>query len=189
MNIPTTCEELYQAADLPFHEGNRLISMANKELVVQCFTRIYPKFGFGYLHSSDHYAALQILLGREPTFREVYDSYHSGSEKIDAARQKMGGGQRPSGWDDWTEQQRRYAVLVEIHGVNAGSRIFDGKRPDPSPEKTRNLQRLWGMNMLPVGLSAPSSTSSGARITVQGEVVITEADGTERRIPFKGGDA
>ena len=42
--------------------------------------------------------------------------------------------------------------------------------------------------MLPAGLAAPSSTSSGARITVQGEVVITEADGTERRIPFKGGD-
>lgn len=188
MNIPKTCEELYQAADLPFHEGNRLISLANKELVVQCFTRIYPRFGFGYLHSTDHYAALQILLGREPTFREVYDSYHSGSEKIDAARQKLNAGQRPSGWDDWTEDQRRYAVLVEIHGVNAGSRIFDGKRPDPSPEKTQNLQRLWGMNLLPVGLAASSTASAGVKIVVQGEVVITDTDGTERRIPFKAGD-
>ena len=144
MKIPTTCAELMAAANLPFNEGNGLISHADKGLVVECFSKIYPNFGFGYLHSSDHFAALQILLEREPTFREVYDSYHAGSKNIDLARQKAGGGLRPSEWDNWTPEQRRYGVLVHLYGITAGSKIFDGKRKDPSPEKTRDLLLLWG---------------------------------------------
>ena len=148
MKIPTTCAELYEAANLSFQEGNALISQADKALVVECFSKIYPNFGAGYLHSSDHYGALRVLLEREPTFREVYDSYHrGGSKNIDAARNKLGGGQRPQDWDQWTEDQRRYAVLVHLYGISAGSRIFDGNRKDPSPEKTHELMRLWGMKV------------------------------------------
>lgn len=149
MKIPATCPELYEAANLPFNEGNGLISRADKALVVQCFSKIYANFGFGYLHSSDHYAALKVLLEREPTFREVYDSYHSGSKNIDAARIKAGGGQRPEGWDTWTEEQRRYAVLVHLYGITAGSKILDGKRKDPNPQQTRELMLLWGMTVPP----------------------------------------
>jgi uncharacterized protein YndB with AHSA1/START domain len=147
MKIPTTCPELYEAANLPFQEGNTLISQADNALVVECFSKIYSNFGSGYLHSSDHYAALRVLLDREPTFREVYDSYHSGSKNIDAARIKAGGGQRPQEWEHWTEEQRRYAVLVHLYGISAGSKILDGKRKDPSPEKTRELMLLWGMTV------------------------------------------
>ena len=147
MKIPTTCAELYEAANLPFQEGNTLISQANDALVVECFSKIYSNFGHGYLHSSDHYAALRVLLDREPTFREVYDSYHGGSKNIDAARNKLGGGQRPQEWEHWTDEQRRYAVLVQLYGISAGSRIFDGKRADPSPQKTRDLMLLWGLTV------------------------------------------
>jgi uncharacterized protein YndB with AHSA1/START domain len=147
MKIPTTCAELYEAANLPFQQGNALITQADNALVVECFTKIYPNFGFGYLHSSDHYAALRVLLEREPTFREVYDSYHGGSKNIDAARIKVGGGQRPQEWEHWTEEQRRYGVLVHLYGISAGSKIFDGKRKDPNPEKTRELMLLWGMTV------------------------------------------
>ena len=149
MKIPTTCPELYEAANLPFQEGNNLISQADNALVVECFSKIYPNFGHGYLHSSDHYAALRVILEREPTFREVYDSYHSGSKNIDLARNKLGGGQRPPEWEQWTEEQRKYAVLVQLYGISAGSRIFDGKKEDPSPEKTRELMLLWGMTVPP----------------------------------------
>lgn len=147
MKIPTTCPELYAAANLLFNEGNALISQADSALVVECFSKIYPNFGQGYLHSSDHYAALKVLLEREPTFREVYDSYHSGSKNIDAARIKEGGGERPLEWDSWTEQQRLYAVYVHLYGISTGSKILDGKRNDPSPQKTRDLMLLWGMTV------------------------------------------
>ncbi|HEX6861512.1 MAG TPA: hypothetical protein VF414_01790 [Thermoanaerobaculia bacterium] len=198
MNVPTTCAELEAAANLPFNEGNGLISRADKTLVVQCFSRIYPNFGFGYLHSSDHYAALKILLEREPTFREVYDSYHGGSRNIDAARDKAGGGLRPTDWDIWTPEQRRLNVLVHLNGITRGSKIFDGKRPDPDPEKTRNLLLLWGgVSDLPSDPPAPptppvtpeppkTEPTKPVRISVKGEVVITGEDGTERRIPFTG---
>lgn len=147
MKIPTNCPELYEAAKLPFHQGNALISQADKALVVECFSKIYPNFGFGYLHSSDHYAALQILLEREPTFKEVYDSYHGGSRNIDAARLKQGGGQRPEDWEHWTDQQRLYAILVHLNGISLGSKILDGKRKDPHPDKTRELMLRWGMKV------------------------------------------
>jgi hypothetical protein len=197
MNVPTTCGELQAAANLPFGEGNALISRADKNLVVQCFSQIYPNFGFGYLHSSDHYAALQILLDREPTFREVYDSYHAGSRNIDAARQKAGGGLRPAEWESWTAEQRRFNVLVHLHGIAKGSKIFDGKRPDPTPDKTRDLLLLWGgVSDLPSDPPTPTppvtpeppkpEPTKPAKIVVKGEVVITAEDGTERRIPFTG---
>lgn len=198
MNVPTNCAELQAAANLPFNEGNALISRADKTLVVQCFSQIYPNFGMGYLHSSDHYAALQILLEREPTFREVYDSYHAGSRNIDAARQKAGGGLRPIEWEGWTPEQRRFNVLVHLNGITKGSKIFDGKKADPNPEKTRDLLLLWGgvsdlpSDPPPVTTEPPkpeppkTEPSKPAKITVKGEVVITAEDGTERRIPFTG---
>ena len=198
MNVPTTCAELQAAANLPFNEGNALISRADKTLVVQCFSQIYPNFGFGYLHSSDHVAALQILLEREPTFREVYDSYHAGSRNIDLARQKAGGGLRPAEWESWSAETRRLNVLIHLHGIAKGSKIFDGKRPDPTPEKTRDLLLLWGgVSDLPSDPPTPPpppeptdptepEPAKPVKITVQGEVVITAADGTERRIPFTG---
>jgi len=198
MNVPKNCAELQAAANLPFNEGNALISQANKEMMVQCFSQIYPNFGFGYLHSSDHYAALQILLEREPTFREVYDSYHAGSRNIDLARQKAGGGLRPEGWEGWNAETRRLNVLIHLHGISKGSKIFDGKKADPTPDKTRDLLLLWGgvsdlpSDPPPVTTEPPKTEPpkteppKPAKITVKGEVVITAEDGTERRIPFTG---
>lgn len=144
---PTTCAEVIAlAGSLPFAEGEKAVGKIGGTLVGDCFAKRWPNFGFGYLHSSDHYAALKVLLEREPTFLEVYDSYHGGSGNIDAAREKMQGGDRPDGWEDWTETQRLYAVLVKVHGITKGSRILDGA-PDPKPEKTRERMLLWGMKL------------------------------------------
>jgi hypothetical protein len=58
MKVPTNCAELYQAADLPYSEGGALISRADPSLVINCFTKLYPRFGNTFMHASDHHAAL-----------------------------------------------------------------------------------------------------------------------------------
>lgn len=146
--VPTTCTELFATANLPYREGNALISRADPSLVASCFKTIYPNFGYGFMHASDHHAALLILLNREPTYREVQDSYHlGGSRNIDAARIKSGAGERPSGWDNWTDFQKRVAILTHLYGMSRGGRIADGKIADPDPERTKALMLLWGMKV------------------------------------------
>lgn len=148
VKLPTTCPELMDAANLPYSKASALISQADPALVNRCFSAIYHNFGYGYMHASDHKAALVILLGREPTFREVQDSYHlTGSRNIDAARVKSGTGadNRPTGWPDWNEFQRKVAVLTHLYGASRGGRIADGKVKDPDPEKTRALMTLWSL--------------------------------------------
>lgn len=148
MKTPTTFGELEQAAQLPFHEGNSLISRAKKALVESWGASIYPNWGHGYLHSSDHTAALRILLGREPTFRETYDSWHGGSKNIDAARIKEGGGGRPAEWDSMTAEGKLYAVLVHRYGINRGSKILDGMK-DPDKAATQALLDEWSGGPVP----------------------------------------
>jgi len=151
MKTPSTFSELNQAANLPFNEGNALISQADKALVEKWGRSLYPKnWGEGYMHSSDHKAALRILLGKEPTFAEVYASWHGGSKNIDAARVKAGGGERPSEWNGMSPENRRYAVLVHRYNVAKGSKIFDGKMKDPNPEATEALLAEWsGGSVIP----------------------------------------
>jgi hypothetical protein len=156
MKIPTTFGELNQAADLPFDEGNALISQANKSLVARWGKSLYPRnWGNGYLHSSDHKAALRILLERDPTFAEVYASWHGGSRNIDLAREKESGGKRPDGWDSMTPETRLYFVLVQRYGAAAGSRIFDGAK-DPNPDGTAALLAEWSGGSLPPAPVEPS---------------------------------
>lgn len=150
MKIPATCPELMTIATLPYSQAAGLISQADPSLVSSCFSSRYPNWGHPFMHASDHKAALVILLGREPSFLEVQDSAHlTGSKNIDAARVKSGAGadSRPSGWDDWTNDQRRYHVLVHIHGMNRGGKIFDGKIKQTVAEKakTEALIVLWGL--------------------------------------------
>lgn len=155
----TTCSQVMDLANLPFNQGQVALGKVGGSLVGSCFRAIYPNYGNGYLHSSDHYAALQILLEREPTFREVYDSYHlSGSRNIDAARVKEGGGGRPSGWATMNPEARRYAVLVHRYGISAGSKILDGKLKDPRPEETEALLREWSGGTTPAPTPAPVPT-------------------------------
>lgn len=144
MRVPTTLAELSTAANLPFHEGNRLISLAPKPLVERWGRELYgSRWGQGYMHSTDHYAALLMLLGQEPTYRQVYDSYHSGSKNIDLAREAYGGGERPADWDRWSNSQKLYAVLAKLNGTSRGGRIFDEKMKDPNPGATAALYKLW----------------------------------------------
>lgn len=143
MKTPVNYTELDEAATLPFKEGNALISRANKGLVENWGRSLYSNFGLGFLHSSDHLAALRILLEREPTFAEVYRSWHvSGSKTIDDARKKQNSG-RPSEWNSMDAQARRYAVLVHLYGIRDGSRILDGKKKDPHPDATQALLEEW----------------------------------------------
>jgi hypothetical protein len=154
MKVPTNCAELYQAADLPYSEGGALISRADPSLVINCFTKLYPRFGNTFMHASDHHAALVVLLGKEPTYRQVQDSAHlHGSKNIDAARIKSGtgGDNRPSGWDSWSDEQKRYAVLVHLYGMTRGGKILDGKIKQTESEKakTEALMVLWGLKVEP----------------------------------------
>lgn len=156
VKIPTTLGDLDTAAKLPFHEGNALISRADKSLVEQWGRRNYgANFGNGYLHSTDHYGALKVLFDREPTYREVYDSYHSGSKNIDAARVKSSGGLRPSEWDNWDDNSKRYAVLVHRYGITRGSRILDGKMKDPFPIDTQKQIDDWNHTVMPKPVDPP----------------------------------
>lgn len=156
MKVPTNVSELNQAASLPFNEAMGIISRVDKALVQTWGEGLYgAKFGRGYLHSSDHYAALKILLEREPTFAEVYRSYHAGSRNIDAAREKSGGTGRPEGWGSWTQEQRLYAVLTQRYGISQGSKIFDGKANDPDPKATVALLAEWSGGAVPVEPPAP----------------------------------
>ena len=153
----TTCAQVMELANLPFNRGQVALGKVGGSRVGNCFRAIYPNYGNGYLHSSDHYAALQILLEREPTFREVYDSYHlGGSRTIDAARVKEGGGRRPSGWATMNPEARRYAVLVHRYGISTGSKILDGKLKDPRPEETEALLREWSGGTVPVPIPTPN---------------------------------
>lgn len=182
----TTCSQVMQLADLPFNQAQGALSKIGGTIVGTCFNAIYPNYGFGYLHSSDHYAALKILLEREPTYREVYDSYHAGSKNIDLARVKSGGGDRPSGWDEWTEQQKLYAVLTHVHGIARGSKILDGKLPDSKPEETRALMLKWGMTLpgeppTPPPTPSPSPTPTPAPSgAATGTLTIKEKSGAVR---------
>lgn len=190
--IPTTCADLMSIAELPYSQAVSPISQADSELVKKCFSKIYPNFGTTYMHASDHKAALVIILGREPTFREVQDSAHlSGSRNIDAARIKAGTGadNRPTGWDDWNDDSKRLAVLVHLYGISAGSRIADGKRKDPDPAKTQALMVLWGLNTQPEpGKPIDPEIKPEPKPSLLGEmsieIAITTETGQVRR--FKG---
>lgn len=152
IQIPTTFDQLDTASRLPFDQANSLISRADPTLVESWGRKLYgTKFGEGYMHSTDHRAALVTLLGREPTYREVYDSYHAGSANIDAARIKSGAGDglRPDGWSSWNEEQRRYSVLVHRYGINQGSRIMAGRAKDPDPTATAKQYADWSGDVQP----------------------------------------
>jgi hypothetical protein len=148
MKTQPPCSDLYAIADRPYREANGLLSKVDPERIKACFGAIYPNLGTTFMHASDHHAALLILLDREPTYREVQDSAHlQGSKNIEAARKKVGGGLRPTGWDEWNESQRKQAVLTELYGIARGGRIADGKAKDPTPERTKAFMRLWGMTV------------------------------------------
>ena len=149
MKIPTTFNDLYDAASLSYDEGNAVISLADKALV-----EAWIKYLYGgkqpYLHTGDHKYALRIILDREPTYREVQDSSMSGSRNIDAARIKMGAGEAPpDGWATWSDSQRLYSVLVHLNKITRGSKIFDGDMEDPNPEKTAALLAAWSGGTAP----------------------------------------
>lgn len=150
-SAPQSFADLNAAAERPFNEAMGIISRADSALVERWGRSLWPNFGAGYLHSSDHYAALKVLYpDREPTYRRVYDSYHKeGSRNIDAARVKSSGGERPAGWEEWTDQQKLYGVLVHLYGITKGSKILDGAK-DPDPEKTRLQLEAWGGKAQPV---------------------------------------
>jgi hypothetical protein len=142
--IPTTFDQLDTASRLPFDQANAIISRASSTLVESWGRRLYgSKFGEGYMHSTDHRAALLIILGREPSYREVYDSYHAGSANIDLARIRSQGDSRPAEWDQWNNEQKMLAVLVSRYGINRGSRISDGRVKDPDSASTQALFTEW----------------------------------------------
>lgn len=85
----------------------------------------------GFMHQTDHQAALRVILGREPTWMEVQDSWSRGAANIWKARKLVSPGPDPS----WPPETRRLYDLMEKWGPEKGQRIFDGKEPDPDAGK------------------------------------------------------
>lgn len=91
-------------------------------------------FDQGYMHSSDHQAALRQLLGREPTFDEVQKSWRSGSGNIEAARTSYNKEGVPADRrDGWTPDTYALSDAIDKQGLAAGTAAFNASRTVPTP--------------------------------------------------------
>lgn len=82
-------------------------------------------FDTGFMHTTDHQAALRQLLGREPTFDEVQKSWRSGPANIEAARKSYQAQAPGVGQENWTPAQKRMNDLISQYGIVQGSKMFD----------------------------------------------------------------
>lgn len=168
----TSCEEVYQVMNSRDLDGadEELGRRAGTALSVQCLAQRYgPRWAnTGYMKQGDHRYALIVLLGREPTYLEVFDSWIiQGSTNINAARNKTGYDitGRPTGFDGWNVDQQRLAVYVKLYGASRGSRILDGKDRDPDPAKAAELLALWrGVEPIPIPIPVPAPTPNPAPV-------------------------
>ena len=95
------------------------------ELGEQRWGKDFGKHGF--MHQTDHQAALRVILGREPTWLEVQDSWNQGGSNIWKARRITDTGPDPG----WPPETLRLYNLMNKWGPERGQRIFAGKEPDP----------------------------------------------------------
>jgi hypothetical protein len=95
------------------------------ELGEQRWGRNFAQHGF--MHQTDHQAALRVILGREPTWLEVQDSWNKGGANIWKARRITDTGPDPN----WDAETLRLYNLMNKWGPERGQRIFSGKEPDP----------------------------------------------------------
>lgn len=100
------------------------------ELGEQRWGKDFGKHGF--MHQTDHQAALRVVLGREPTWLEVQDSWNQGGANIWRARKLTDAGPDPN----WPPETLRLYNLINKWGPEKGQRIFAGKEPDPDAGKT-----------------------------------------------------
>lgn len=99
------------------------------ELGEQRWGKDFGKHGF--MHQTDHQAALRVILGREPTWLEVQDSWNQGGANIWRARKLTDTGPDPN----WPPETLRLYNLITKWGPEKGQRIFAGKEPDPDAGK------------------------------------------------------
>lgn len=87
---PINCPQwTTDAASVTFDEGNGYFGGSLSGITKLCSE---ARWGadyaqHGYMHSTDHLAALRCILKREPTYLEVYDSWSAGESAICQARQ------------------------------------------------------------------------------------------------------
>lgn len=153
----TTCREVYEVMNTRDLDGadEELGRRAGTALSVACLAQRYgPRWAnTGYMKQGDHRFALIVLLGREPTYLEVFDSWIiQGSTNINAARNRVGYDVtgRPTNWEHVPPEHHRLHVLIKLYGASRGSRIFDGAATDPDPAKTAELLALWRGTSVPV---------------------------------------
>lgn len=158
----TTCQQVYEVMNTRDLDGadEELGRRAGTALSIDCLAQRYgPRWAnTGYMKQGDHRFALTVLLGREPTYLEVFDSWIiQGSTNINAARNKVGYDVtgRPTNWDRVPPEHHRLHVLIKLYSASRGSRIFDGVAPDPDPAKTAELLALWRGVEVPVPEPAP----------------------------------
>lgn len=115
----------YEQAQASFRGVENLI-----ELGEQRWGKDFGKHGF--MHQTDHQAALRVILGREPSWLEVQESWNAGAANIWRARKLTDTGPDP----DWPPETLRLYNLMNKWGPERGQRIFAGKEPDPDAGTT-----------------------------------------------------
>lgn len=114
----------YEEAQASFNGVENLI-----ELGEQRWGKDFGKRGF--MHQTDHQAALRVILGREPSWLEVQESWNNGAANIWRARKLTDTGPDPG----WPPETLRLYNLMNKWGPERGQRIFAGKEPDPDAGK------------------------------------------------------
>ena len=127
-----TMQEFEERGKAPYEQAQAsFVGVENLiELGEQRWGKDFGKHGF--MHQTDHQAALRIILGREPSWLEVQESWNRGGENIWKARKMTDTGPDPN----WPPETLRLYNLMNKYGPVRGQRIFAGKEPDPDAGTT-----------------------------------------------------
>jgi hypothetical protein len=148
-------EEFIRRGGLPYEEAQAAFLGVDNliELGEQRWRKDFGQHGF--MHQTDHQAALRVILGREPTWLEVQDSWNQGGENIWLARRIQDTGPDPS----WPPETLRLYNLINKWGPVRGQRIFAGKEPDPDAGTTGS--GTTGSGTTGTGTTGTGTTGSG----------------------------
>jgi len=195
---PTTCVDIMElASTLSFEDAQSVLGQIPDSIKMPCFLARWSNFGYGFMHSVDHQTALEITLGRKPTWLEVQDSCHQGGDTaITEARRRTG---RPGDWEHYNLDQKKLSVLTYLYGTSRGSKILDGTLKDPDPIQTDKMMLLWtgSINMptpvsptIPITPTTPTTPTSPPHSNVEDQTLkmIREKAKTLRaNLPKTGG--
>lgn len=148
-----TYDQWLRLTELPIDEANAAMSGEPRvtEYKARFTGRANPDVGH-FMHEPDHAAALRVILGREPTWAEVWGSLFS-EDNVNRAwfMTLLLPDGAPENWalDDGTEERRYLRNLTAVrflhgnHSYAFAAAVLDGKRRDPSPNQTAEQMAAW----------------------------------------------